>query len=448
MDIKELQSKLNIYKTGPVERPAWMGKIQFPTRYENEYLIVDYYESFNAPGTAGAVAKMWSIIFYPKKDFQFLNTYYNLCQFTRSKITRLRDDEQGRFAIRFYDMRKNPTNEIILDILNYIFQNSEGRTNIEQEKNDLLATIKKNYTAVRTMKIENSQAFAVNIRSSLEFSVKLFWQEKLGRIPVWINSNGREDFNLNESIKDSRFSSCFERWTITYMHLIRQDCNDIIHGQKELTISTAKELIENLEKCIKAIEKLLDYSIITIIQEEVISPSKPVSTPVVEKKPREKVKHSRFGEGEIVSIKSDIIKVIFGVTIKEFPYPSSINNGTLTYIRNSVIQPTVSAPKKQATTSSQKHRWTYDEDKTCCRVFIETYITHPTYCPFDSIATKILAIYPNMKFSSIKMKLQNIKRICLDYGIKDSSTISPLDNYSNQNLQAMREELLAIGIII
>ena len=316
------------------------------------------------------------------------------------------------------------------------------------DKLDLITSIKKNYKAVQAMKIENAQAFAVNIRSSLEFAVKLFWQEKLGKIPVWINSNGREDFNLNESIKDSRFSSHFERWTITYMHLIRQDCNDIIHGQKELTIGTAKELIENLEKCIKAIEKLLDCPIITILHEEVIPPSAPVSTPVVEKKQREKVKHSRFGEGEIVSIKGDIIKVVFGVIIKEFPYPSSMNNGTLIPIQNPIAQPAISAPKVRPSTSSQKHRWTFDEDKTCCRIFIETYITNHTYCPFDSLATKILTIYPNMKFSSIKMKLQNIKRICLDYGIKDSSTISPLDNYSNQNLQAMKEELLAVGIII
>ena len=315
------------------------------------------------------------------------------------------------------------------------------------DKLDLIDSIKKNYKAVQAMKIENAQAFAVNIRSSLEFAVKLFWKEKLGKIPVWTNY-GREEFNLNEAINNSNFSKYFERWTITYMHLIRQDCNDIIHGKKELTIGTAKELIENLEKCIKAIEKLLDCPIITIIQEEVIPPSRPTSKPVVEIKTREKVKHSRFGEGEIISIKGDIIKVVFGVTIKEFPYPSSMNNGTLTPIQNPITQPAVSAPKARLSTSSQKHRWTFDEDKTCCRIFIETYITNHTYCPFDSLATKILTIYPDMKFSSIKMKLQNIKRICLDYGIKDSSTISPLENYSNQNLQAMKEALREISIIL
>ena len=60
-----------------------------------------------------------------------------------------------------------------------------------------------------------------------------------------------------------------------------------------------------------------------------------VSQPVVPKPHREKVKHSRFGEGEVISIKGDIIKVVFGVTIKEFSYPQAINDGTLTLITQS-----------------------------------------------------------------------------------------------------------------
>ncbi|MGN0783622.1 MAG: hypothetical protein ACI4M0_04700 [Christensenellales bacterium] len=164
----------------------------------------------------------------------------------------------------------------------------------------------------------------------------------------------------------------------------------------------------------------------------------------VEKKFVKKVKHARFGEGEIVSVKGDIVKVLFGATIKEFPYPSSMNNGTLIPIQNPIIQPAVARPS----TTSQKHRWTFDEDKTCCRIFIETYIANHTYCPLDSLATKVLSVYPNMKSSSIKMKLQNIKRICLDYGIKESSMISPLDNYSDQNLRAMKEALCEVGIQI
>ena len=317
---------------------------------------------------------------------------------------------------------------------------------MEQEKKELLATIKQNYTGAHEMNIENSVAFTANIRATLEAAVKLFWKEKLGYIPSWTRGS-KEIFITGQAVRSPKFTAFFERWALKEMEYICDACGDSVHGEN-MSIDTANELINSLDKSLRAMEKILGFLIIPAIQKEVISPSAPVSTPVVEKKPREKVKHSRFGEGEIVSIKGDIIKVVFGVTIKEFPYPSSMNNGTLIPIQNPIAQPAISAPKVRPSTSSQKHRWTFDEDKTCCRIFIETYITYHTYCPFDSLATKILTIYPNMKFSSIKMKLQNIKRICLDYGIKDSSTISPLDNYSNQNLQAMKEELLAVGIII
>lgn len=117
VDIKELQAKLTIYKSGPVEWPAWLRKIQLPTHYENEYLLVDCYESSN---TAGAAAKMWSIIFYPKKDFRHLETYLTLSKITRVKITKVRDNSE-RWAIRFYDMTKNPTADIVIEILKYIF---------------------------------------------------------------------------------------------------------------------------------------------------------------------------------------------------------------------------------------------------------------------------------------------------------------------------------------
>ena len=60
----------------------------------------------------------------------------------------------------------------------------------------------------------------------------------------------------------------------------------------------------------------------------------PSPKPTVIKTQREKVKHSRFGEGEISSIKGDKIKIIFGeLQIKEFSYPQSINDGTLTIIK-------------------------------------------------------------------------------------------------------------------
>jgi hypothetical protein len=48
---------------------------------------------------------------------------------------------------------------------------------------------------------------------------------------------------------------------------------------------------------------------------------------------RQKVKHRRFGEGEIVCIKDNSIKVLFEVTIHEFSYPDSLQNGELRLIQ-------------------------------------------------------------------------------------------------------------------
>ena len=170
---------------------------------------------------------------------------------------------------------------------------------------------------------------------------------------------------------------------------------------------------------------------------------------VEKKESREKVKHPRFGEGEIVSIKSDSIKVLFGVTIKEFPYPSSINNGTLSYVETSIPQPQVSeTPTRSVNNPWQRHRWTFEEDKTCCRLFIEAFIANHDYCSLNSLAAKISAIHPNLTFLSIKLKLHHVKVICTKYGIKDNAPIRPLGNYSKQCLRAMKEALKEVGITI
>ena len=128
------------------------------------------------------------------------------------------------------------------------------------DKNQLIENVKNNYNKAKELAIDNAQAFAVNVRSALEFSVKLFWLIKYGE------DVNEKDFSLHEAIKSDKFSNCFERHTITYMHLIRQECNDIIHGEKGLSLEVSKELILNLEKSIKDIELKLNLSILNAIE--------------------------------------------------------------------------------------------------------------------------------------------------------------------------------------
>ena len=66
---------------------------------------------------------MWSIIVDLKKDFRELTNYCELSKKLDIKLTRVTKGEfKGRRGIRIYKMKQNPTNDIIYDILNFIFQ--------------------------------------------------------------------------------------------------------------------------------------------------------------------------------------------------------------------------------------------------------------------------------------------------------------------------------------
>ena len=66
---------------------------------------------------------MWSIIVDLKKDFRALTNYCELSEKLDIKLTRVTKGElKGYWGIRIYKMKQNPTNDIIYDILNFIFQ--------------------------------------------------------------------------------------------------------------------------------------------------------------------------------------------------------------------------------------------------------------------------------------------------------------------------------------
>lgn len=109
--------KLNNYKKGATES-KYIKNGQISTRFENEFISFDCYETSNKHGIT---SKMWSFIYYPKKDFKHLHSYIELSTITSIKITKVRDNS-GRWAIRFYDMTKNPEPEFVTEILNYIFK--------------------------------------------------------------------------------------------------------------------------------------------------------------------------------------------------------------------------------------------------------------------------------------------------------------------------------------
>ena len=64
-----------------------------------------------------------------------------------------------------------------------------------------------------------------------------------------------------------------------------------------------------------------------------------------------KVRHRKYGEGEIIKVEDDIIKVLFVTEIKRFPYPNSIQDGTLT-----LIPPVSPTPLRSTTPTTSKYR--------------------------------------------------------------------------------------------
>ncbi len=129
----------------------------------------------------------------------------------------------------------------------------------------LVDGINNNIKFVKKIPLEDAGKCAGSIRSALECAVKLFWLKKYDK--VW-----RRGFDLNVAINDKKFATSFSRMMLSYMHAIRQTCNAVLHDNDSLTLEEAKDLLEMLDKCVKAIGSAIPME---IIPSSVISKSNP-----------------------------------------------------------------------------------------------------------------------------------------------------------------------------
>lgn len=122
MSIIELLQKIEPYRSGSTSR-LWTKN---PICFNNEYIEVKRLDSSNkwlGLPRVSEMGKMWSIIVDLKKDFRELTNYCELSKKLDIKLTRVTKGElKGCRGIRIYKMKQNPTNDIIYDILNFIFQ--------------------------------------------------------------------------------------------------------------------------------------------------------------------------------------------------------------------------------------------------------------------------------------------------------------------------------------
>ena len=122
MSIIELLQKIEPYRSGSTSR-LWTKN---PICFSNEYIEAKRLDSSNkwlGLPRVSEMGKMWSIIVDLKKDFRALTNYCELSKKLDIKLTRVTKGElKGCWGIRIYKMKQNPTNDIIYDILNFIFQ--------------------------------------------------------------------------------------------------------------------------------------------------------------------------------------------------------------------------------------------------------------------------------------------------------------------------------------
>ncbi len=113
--------KLSWYKAGSISK----GFSENSLHYINDFIEVISYSHSNKwlDSNHTDMEKMWSIIYKPKQSFSMLRNWNKLINSENIEITDIKKGQHlGKYAIRIRGMKKSPNDEIIKEILNYIFE--------------------------------------------------------------------------------------------------------------------------------------------------------------------------------------------------------------------------------------------------------------------------------------------------------------------------------------
>lgn len=120
LSLSKIMSRIEPFKIGGADR-RWKMKDEEIT-FENEYIKVVRIDSSNKWISSTEMVKQWGIIFKEKQNFTHLPNYRQLAEKCNITVTPVRSGRNaGCYGLRVYGMKKDPTAEIVLDILNFIF---------------------------------------------------------------------------------------------------------------------------------------------------------------------------------------------------------------------------------------------------------------------------------------------------------------------------------------
>ena len=88
---------------------------------------------------------------------------------------------------------------------------------------------------------------------------------------------------------------------------------------------------------------------------------------------------------------------------------------------------------------TRKHRWTRTEIEDIMRCYIEEYVLKQFFRDKQSFIGEMCKKTPDITESSMRMFCQNVKQLTLETDTCDSSTFSPLKNYSRQHKEVFED---------
>lgn len=106
----------------------------------------------------------------------------------------------------------------------------------------------------------------------------------------------------------------------------------------------------------------------------------------------------------------------------------------------------LSSEVRSYTPPSNIHRWTMEEDEICCKRFLEYYVINESDINTVQFLKILAKEVPDVSEGSLRMKIQNIKYLTVQAGLKDTSTIKWLSQYSMQCETAFNKALQDLGI--
>lgn len=127
MKFEELTHKIKSYQN--FENFEVSFKRNQDVEFENRYIKLLSIETSNkwlGEPHKSNMTKQWGIIIKLKDNFIHFEGFKQLLKIFNVDLTPVRFGQfKGNYGIRFYDMAQNPDKEIVIDILNYIFENKK-----------------------------------------------------------------------------------------------------------------------------------------------------------------------------------------------------------------------------------------------------------------------------------------------------------------------------------